>query len=138
MKIKQTTFFALRAIRRIYLEDETIATSTKIAEEEGVSQGVLIRILRMLVKEGILNVHQGRGRISGGFSLNKDIKEITLLDILESLEGVDITINLDAKTREKDKQLYNQINRINDVIKEEFAKYRICDLFNLPSKFPAS
>lgn len=131
MKINQTTFYALRAIRRIYLTDETIVTSTSIAEKEEVSQGVLIRILRSLVNVGILNAHQGRGRISGGFSFNKDINNVTLLDVLESMEGVDIAANLDAETCEREKQLYNQINIINQDIKEEFAKYRICDLFKL-------
>jgi len=131
MKIKQTTFYALRAIRRIYLADETIVTSTMIAEKEDISQGVLIRILRMLDKADILKAHQGRGAVSGGFSLNKDIKNITMLDILELLEGVDISINLDAETRERDKLLYDQISNINHNISKELEKYTICDLFEL-------
>ena len=131
MKIKQTTFYALRAIRRIYLEKEVIVTSTVIAEKEDISQGVLLRILRTLDKANILEAHQGRGAVSGGFSFSKDIESVTFLEILEFLEGVDISVNLDAETCEKDKQLYNQINKINHKIREEFAKHTICDLFEL-------
>jgi len=131
MKIKQTTFYAVRAINRIYLENGSVVTSNVIAEKEGVSQGVLIRLLRMLNQAGIVNAHQGRGAICGGFSLAKNIDEITLLDVVEVTEGVDICINFDSKVQEDDSELLRKCSQINDQIKKEFSRYTIRDLFEL-------
>jgi len=131
MKIKQTTFYALKAIRRIYLENEEILTSNIIAEKEKLSQGVLLRLLRILDRAGILCVHQGRGIVSGGFSLAKSIDEITLLDVVKVVEDVDICKNLDEAVGRQDALLFDHCREINNHIQEEFSRYTIRDLFGL-------
>ena len=131
MKIKQTTFYALRVIRRVHLEGKGIITSNLIAEKENLSQGVVLRLLREMAHAGILFIHQGRGIISGGFSMRKTIDEITLLEIVETLEKVDICQNLDKKNGEIEDLLFLKFNLINEHLKEEFSKYSVKDLFNL-------
>ena len=128
MKIKQTTFYALQAIRKIYLEEQRIVTSKAIADQEGMSQGVLLKQLRTLANSGILCAHQGRGAVCGGFSLIKSIDDITLLDVIDVMEHVDICANLDE---EKDSHLFHSCYRINDSLREEFSKYTIRDLYGL-------
>jgi len=131
MKIKQTTFYALRAIRRIYVEDKPVITSTVIAEKEELSQGVLLRLLRTLNHAGILEVHQGRGTICGGFSLVKKIDEITLLEVIDVMEHIDICSHLGEEFQIKEKQLFNKCEQINKHLREELSKYTIRDLFEL-------
>lgn len=131
MKIKQTTFYVLKAIRRMYLEDSAIVTSTVIAEKEQISQGVTLRLLRRLEHAGFLHVHQGRGNSGGGFSLAKNIDEITLLDIVDLMEKVDICENLDEKSKREESTLFCKCIQINEHMKEELSKYTIQDLFEL-------
>jgi len=115
----------------IYLEKEQVITSNCIAKSEGISQGVVIKILRMLSKEGILNVYRGSGSVCGGFSLNKSIDEISLLEIVEIMEGVNICENLDKELEEKENRLFLRCSQINEHFRIELSKYTIRELFEL-------
>jgi len=129
MKIKLTTFYALQAIHKIYKTQEEVVTSNKIAQDTGISQGVLLKLLRGLDKADILKAHQGRGNVSGGFSLNRNIDNITLLEIIDIFEGVDIRKNLEGDLRMDSEQLCGSLNEINENIREELSKYTVQDLF---------
>jgi len=56
----------------------------KIAEVTGSSRHHVAKIMQRLVKEGFLESNRGP---SGGFRLTMDPKQITLLQIYESIEG---------------------------------------------------
>lgn len=55
-----------------------------IAEETGASKNHLAKVLQRLVKDEFIKSTRGP---SGGFLLNKNPDEITLLDIYQSIEG---------------------------------------------------
>lgn len=55
-----------------------------IAEITGSSKHHVAKIMQRLVKEGFLLSNRGP---SGGFKLNGDAKQITLLNIYEAIEG---------------------------------------------------
>ena len=131
INIKQTTFYALQIIRRIDLEDENIVTSKLIAEKENLSQGVVLKLLREMVHTGIVFAHQGRGAVSGGFSMAKTVDEITLNDIVDALEEVNICKNLTNEDKENESVLFRKCIQINEYLKEELSKYTIRDLFEL-------
>jgi len=113
------------------MEDGEVVTSIAIAEKEGISSGVLIRLLRKLSDAGILKSHQGRGSICGGFSLVKSIDEISFFDIIQLLEDVEIDINLGEELRKKETHLSDKCHQINEYLKEELSKYTIRVLFGL-------
>jgi len=48
--MKQTTFYALQAIRSIDQEGGGVTTSKAIATKENISQGVLMKVLHTLQK----------------------------------------------------------------------------------------
>ena len=129
MKINQTTFYAMRILYRIHIEDDRVVTSKRIAEKEEISPGVTLRILREMSKAGLVHVHQGRGQICGGFSLAKSIDDITMADVIETLEGMDINSSKEKDIRERDEPLYQICSRINDRLKELFSGYTIRRLF---------
>lgn len=62
MKIKQSTFDAIRILCRIHKEQNDVVTSREIAEKEELSPGVTLKILRDLSHTGMVHAHQGRGR----------------------------------------------------------------------------
>jgi len=129
MKIKQTTFCAMRILWRIYQESKEVITSKEIAEKEEISTGVTLKILRELSRAGILHVHQGRGQICGGFSLAKSIDDIKMVNIIVVMEGLDIGVNLNEDSRGKEKILDRACDQINEHLEELFSRYSIRHLF---------
>jgi Rrf2 family iron-sulfur cluster assembly transcriptional regulator len=83
MKITTKGRYGVRAV--LYLAstyyNRPVSIKT-IADEEGVSKEFLEQIFFRLKKKGIISSLRGPG---GGFILNKEITEITILDILEAL-----------------------------------------------------
>jgi len=129
MKIKQTTFCAMRILWSIHQEKKAVVTSKEIAEKEKISTGVTLKILRELSHAGILHVHQGRGQVCGGFSLAKSIDDIKMVNIIVALEGLDIGVNLDEVSLGKEKTLDRTCDQINEHLEELFSRYSIRCLF---------
>jgi len=129
MKIKQSTFYCIRLIYRVHKEGNEIITSTELAQKEGISQGVTLRLLRKLAQAGIMNVYHGRGQVCGGFSLAKSIDEITLWEIMNALEGLNIRENLGKGTWLQKETMFRVCSSINEQIKEMFNKCTIRNLF---------
>jgi Rrf2 family transcriptional regulator, iron-sulfur cluster assembly transcription factor len=59
----------------------------KISSDLGLPTPFLAKILQQLVKQKILNSSKGP---HGGFSLMRDPRKITLLDIVNSIDGQDV------------------------------------------------
>jgi len=129
MKIKQSTFYAFRILYRIDKGKNRVVTSKEIAEKEGYSPGMILKILRVMRQNGIVRAHQGRGEAGGGFSLEKSIDEITFLEIVKTMEDVDLCANLDEASREKETQLFLTCSRVNEELKALLSKYTVKELF---------
>ena len=61
--------------------------------------------------------------------MEKSIDEITFLEIVRTMEGVDICANLDAAFRQKETQMFLIFSRVNEELEELFSKYTVRDLF---------
>ncbi len=61
-----------------------ISFVTEIAEEYKIPRSFLAKILQKLVKAKIVRSYRG---VKGGFSLAKQARDITVLDVLEAIEG---------------------------------------------------
>ena len=133
MKINRMTTYAIRVIVRLYTEGEELITTKTLSEKENISQGVLMKVLLPLKKAKIVSSHQGRGNISGGFKLDKNIKNITIYDVIRTMEG-DICFN---KSTDEDvsyqdtKKVFKEIQRVNDLLIKEFSRYSIYEILNL-------
>ncbi len=68
----------------IVAKSDKMANVVQIAELTGSSKHHVAKIFQRLVKDNFLDSHRGP---SGGFSLKMDPKDITLLQIYESIEG---------------------------------------------------
>ncbi|MEA3407479.1 MAG: Rrf2 family transcriptional regulator [Chloroflexota bacterium] len=63
---------------------DTVALVGDIASAEDLPSSYLAKIFQSLVKEGILRSHRGA---KGGFSLERPAEEITLLEVIEAVDG---------------------------------------------------
>lgn len=128
MRIKQTTFYAIRILYRLHREKTNLVTSKYIAKKEEISQGVILKILRVLSHAGIVKVHQGRGQISRGFALAKSIDDITMADIMGAMEGMDVGVNLEEASNEQEASLHQVCEQINERLEQLFSTYSLRQL----------
>jgi len=86
MQLNQATDYAFRAVMYLtrFASDNEIVSAQVIAEKEEVPMRFLLKIMRSLIKAGIVKSYRG---VDGGYALAKPPEQITLLDVVEALEG---------------------------------------------------
>ena len=85
MKLSTRVRFALRIMMLIAAESKVKPVfSRRVAALQGISEAYVDQILLPLRTGGLLISHRGR---SGGYQLAKPATEITVLDIVETVEG---------------------------------------------------
>jgi Rrf2 family protein len=90
MLITRETDYAVRTVLYLAREVNRIANVTEVAHAMHIPKSFLAKILQRLTKSNILVSSRG---VKGGFKLAKKPSEISLLDILMSIQGA-ATINL--------------------------------------------
>jgi Rrf2 family transcriptional regulator, iron-sulfur cluster assembly transcription factor len=100
-----------------------------IAREEDLPQPFLSKILKILASRDILQSVRGPG---GGFRLARGAEEITLLDIVEAIDGLSQfdECALGWKTCQDDKPcpLHNSWKQMRQGLREYLAKTTVADL----------
>lgn len=83
MQLNITTDYAIRTI--IYLgSQKEIVTSVQIAEGMKIPHSYLAKVLRKLKNRGMIAATAGS---KGGYYLTRDLKDITIGEILETMEN---------------------------------------------------
>ncbi len=84
INITTKSIYALSAIRELAkIKDNKLLKIKEIADRSGAPHGFLEQILLELKKNGILESIKGA---KGGYRLAKPIREIRLIDVVDSLE----------------------------------------------------
>ena len=85
MRISRSTGYALLAVGYIAKnQDKKTILSQDISKEYDIPLEYLLKILQQLVRANVL--HSKRGP-RGGFSLAKPTKQITMLEMIEAVDG---------------------------------------------------
>ena len=85
MQITRQADYAVRAIYYLTsLGPDSRAATSKIAEEQHIPASFLAKIVSQLSVAGLLKTSRGA---RGGVSLARNPKEITLLDVVEAIDG---------------------------------------------------
>ena len=87
IKLNKSTRFAIYAIMELGENPEEILTVKHIAEKYTISEHHVAKVMQQLVRVAMVRSIRG---IGGGFQINKDPKEITLMDIVEIFEPLHI------------------------------------------------
>jgi len=90
MLITRETDYAVRTVLYLAREGDRVANVTEVAHAMHIPKSFLAKILQRLTKNNILISTRG---VKGGFRLAKKPSEISLLDIMMSIQGA-ATINL--------------------------------------------
>lgn len=85
MQITRATDYAVRVMVHLATLPQGKKTQlNSLAEVTGVRRTFLSKILQRLVQQGFLSSHRGAG---GGFCLKVPAEQLTLLQVVESIEG---------------------------------------------------
>lgn len=85
MKLSRTVSYAVRATLQLaQMPANTPIPCRRLAEEGKMPERFLLQILRSLVTHGILVSTRG---VDGGYMLNQPPDQISLLDVIEAIEG---------------------------------------------------
>jgi Rrf2 family protein len=85
MKLSRTVVYAVQATLQLAeVHSESPVPCKRLAHDGKMPERFLLQILRSLVNHGIL--HSTRG-VDGGYSLDRKPQDISLLDIIEAIEG---------------------------------------------------
>jgi Rrf2 family protein len=84
MNITRETDYAVRCVLCLSETPDEVVMVDDIAVATSVSKAFLAKILQKLTKAGIVKSFRG---VKGGFRLTRKPKDITLLDVIEAIEG---------------------------------------------------
>lgn len=132
MQLTQATDYSFRVILNLTLANKVVSAKD-LAEQEDVPMRFLLKILGSLVKAGILKSYRGQ---DGGYTLAKDAQDITLLDVIEAVEGP-ITINRCLNNEDSCNKNWTKLCPVHHVLGNiqknlvsEFSKYNFQDLID--------
>ncbi len=87
MKLQQSTLLGLYAVLDLAHSKPGQKSAAEIAEKFSVSINHLSKVLRILVRAGLLQAVRGAG---GGYRFSGNAKRTTLMDVVELFEPVSI------------------------------------------------
>ncbi len=117
MKFSRTVGYAVRATIHLARSDSpSPIPCSQLASEGNMPERFLLQILRNLVMHGILKSSRG---VDGGYTLTKSPEQITLLEIIEAIEG---PVGLSPDVGEGFAELTGA--RLQDALSDAAATYR--------------
>jgi Rrf2 family transcriptional regulator, cysteine metabolism repressor len=85
MKLSRTVSYAVRATLQLAQSDTSSPVPcSQLAAAGEMPERFLLQILRVLVTHGILKSTRG---VDGGYSLTKPAEQISLLEVIEAIDG---------------------------------------------------
>lgn len=112
-------------------QSETPVRGEDIARDAGLPQPFLSKILKTLASKGILHSVRGPG---GGFRLARPANEVTLLDVVEAIDGTTqfdgCALGWKACADEDPCPLHNSWKQIRTDLKAYLARTTVAELAN--------
>src|SRR5262245_58188260 len=134
MKLSRTVAYAVRATLQLAQSPQgTPVPCSKLASQGNMPERFLLQILRNLVTHGILRSTRG---VEGGYSLTRPPEQISLLDVIEAIEG---PFGLGPSANENfpedgQPKLQEALRSITDVSLNQLEAIKFSALLNPPGK----
>ena len=86
MNLSKTSKYAFRILSHMAQDENALYSAQQLHKDIDVPERYLRRLLTDLSKHGFIKSIQGR---YGGFTFARDISEITLMDIVDAIDGTE-------------------------------------------------
>lgn len=134
MNINQATDYGFRAVLYLAQKDGREWTDAHtISEHEIIPIRFLLKIMPNLIRAGIVKSQRG---IGGGYALARNPKDISLLDVVEAIEG---PIYLNRCLENEDYcskhgapvcKIHRTLEEIQDLLSSELSRRNFADLLD--------
>ncbi len=127
MKLSRASAYALHSLVRLAGgKADRVLPSHEIAEDDGMPGRFLLKVLKPLVSARILLSLKGP---RGGYRLARTADKITLLDILEAVDGPLLGLAPEVGGGNKvDEQLRQVCDRSTEVVRQRLRKVTVQEL----------
>lgn len=148
MKLTRASSYALHAVAyMIQRKSDKPVTSHEIAQERAIPERFLLKVLRPLVSARVLTSIKGP---NGGYRLARSPADITLLEIVEAVDGPIRGAAPPPEKKDKERfprykpetnvPLYNKLETLckssADLLRKQFEKVKISELVKNPATAP--
>jgi Rrf2 family protein len=133
MKLSRTVAYAVRATLQLAKSDSsTPVPCSQLAAEGKMPERFLLQILRNLVTHGILRSTRG---VDGGYSLVRPANEVSLLEVIEAIEG---PLNTgeplgEGLSEESQSRLQDALQQVTDNSRRQLEAIKLSQLLEPPS-----
>jgi len=130
LNISEANSIGLHSMAFLAGRPETKITTRQIAERLHVSEAHLAKVLQRLTKAGLVKAVRGP---KGGFLLNRNPEDISLIDIFEAIEGplVEAECLLENPACSgKTCVLGGLMGAVNKQVREYFVNTRLSDIID--------
>jgi Rrf2 family protein len=135
MKLSRTVAYAVRATLQLANSDSpTPVPCSQLASEGKMPERFLLQILRNLVTHGILRSTRG---VDGGYSLVRSPHEISLLEVIEAIEGpIDSETSLgegEGVSHDAQVRLREALTQVTNTTRQQLEAIKLSQLLPAPS-----
>lgn len=129
MRISRTTEYGLAAVVCVAQNcDQGRVMAGKIAKEYDFPTEYLLQVMQQLVRAGVLTSKKGP---NGGFTLARAAEDITMLEIIEAIDGpVVVPMNLAQQTGNKPFSIKIEkiFKEVSEAMKATYSKVKLSDI----------
>jgi Rrf2 family protein len=132
MKLSRTVSYAVRATLQLAeLEAQGPVPCSKLAADGKMPERFLLQILRNLVTHGILRSTRG---VDGGYALVKPANEISLLEVIEAIEGpYDSALEMgDGMSVDSQVSLRDALSHVTSTTRRQLESIKLSQLLKPP------
>jgi len=83
-KLSKKTEYSLLVLRHLARQGDEVCTVKDLARECRLPQPLLAKLMQQLARRNLVRSEQG---VRGGYRLNRDLTQISLADVVESVDG---------------------------------------------------
>lgn len=128
MKLSRTIAYAVKATLALSkAETGTTVNCKELADVGGMPDRFLLQILRSLVTHGILRSTRGA---KGGFALSREPEQISLLDIIEAVDGP-VSFDLPG-AEDANPRLQEELRNVSGRVRQELDALKLSSLLPHP------
>jgi Rrf2 family protein len=128
MKLSITLSYAVRATLQLaQLADQGPLPASRLAADGKMPLNFLQQILRTLTTHGILRSTRG---VDGGYSLARPADQISLLEIIEAIEGpFDLALDIrDGLTKDSRDKLRDALGQVTQTTRRQLESIKLSQL----------
>ena len=131
MKLSRTVRYAVQAAVQLAQSDPAQPVPcSRLASEGQMPERFLLQILRNLVTHGILRSTRG---VDGGYVLDKLADDVSLLELIEAIEGpLNSEDELDDALSDNSQQLNVALREVTEVTRQQLDAIKLTQLLPAP------